>query len=145
MQGFMTGSEHDNKNLYCLKPHLIFLRPSWPDKIFFVSHHFKVRAWGLTEDITAGLMPIVDSPSNLNCSGKTFQVRRNTPEGHYRVSLCIPWSRKPCDQVHLFSISQSYFWQLSFCMVLPLLITDHILLTKEIMKPYMVLYSLCRA
>lgn len=59
MQCFMTGSEKDNKNLYYLKPRLIFLWPSWPDKIFFVSHHFKVRSWGLIKDTTAGFMSIV--------------------------------------------------------------------------------------
>ena len=52
-------SEKDNKNLYYLKPRLIFLWPSWPDKIFFVSHHFKVRSWGLIKDTTAGFMSIV--------------------------------------------------------------------------------------
>lgn len=59
MQCFMTGSEQDNKNLYCFKPHLIFLWPSWPDKIVSVSHHFKVRSWGLIKDKTADLISIV--------------------------------------------------------------------------------------
>lgn len=78
VQCFMTGSEQDNKNLYHLKPHLIFLWPSWPDKIFSVSHHFKVGPGDLLKTEQQASCPLYMVLTNLNCSARPF--KRNATE-----------------------------------------------------------------
>lgn len=99
----MTGSEQDNKNLYCLNHTYHFYGLFGLTAILCsVSHPFKMKPWGLIKD-NSSRVPITVISTKLNCSGKTFlQVVRNTAARHHEVpALCVPWSQKSWEEVHL--------------------------------------------